>query len=151
MGQLKQAQQQGKVSILNYSYAFKATPGLNCAVSRRLQPCCDTAWTDGSTQVCKKKKKPHELTSRSVLCTNAIQIPVSILYFICLFYCFINWTPEAPIFPASSVYAAVQAQSQIQNFKKQKKIYQKNSKLHAKYKVSVLFTALLYFLFKTSF
>ena len=29
---------------------------------------------------------------------QTLQIPVSVLYFICLFYCFVNWTPEAPIF-----------------------------------------------------
>ena len=54
---------------------------------------------------------------------QTLQIPVSVLYFICLFYCFVNWTPEAPYIQASSVYAAVQAQNQIQNFKNQKNKY----------------------------
>ena len=51
---------------------------------------------DGSTQVCKKRSHmnwPHEVSFAQTL-----QIPVSVLYFICLFYCFVNWTPEAPIF-----------------------------------------------------
>ena len=87
---------------------------------------------------------PHEVSF-----AQTIQIPVSVLYYICLFYCFVNWTPEAPYIPASSVYAAVQAQNQIQNLKNQKNKYKKNSKLHAKYKVPVLFAALLFFLFKT--
>ena len=50
---------------------------------------------------------------------------------------------------ASSVYAAVQAQNQIQNFKNQKNKYEKISKLNAKYKFPVLFAALLFLLFKT--
>ena len=39
--------------------------------------------------------------------------------------------PRGPYIPASSVYAAVQAQNQIQNLKNQKNKYKKNSKLHA--------------------
>ena len=51
---------------------------------------------DGSTQVCKKGSHmnwPHDVSFAQTL-----QILVSVLYYISLFYCFVNWTPEATIF-----------------------------------------------------
>ena len=96
-------------------------------------------------------KKSHMNWPHEVSFAQTLQIPVSVLYFICLFYCFVNWTPEAPIFRLVRFMPRFRHKIKYKISKTRKKyiyIY-KNSKLHAKYKVPVLFAALLFFLFKT--
>ena len=80
---------------------------------------------------------------------QTLQIPVSVLYFICLFYCFVNWTPEATIFRLVRFMPRFRHKIKYKISKTRKTNIKKNSKLNAKYKVPVLFAALLFFLFKT--
>ena len=87
---------------------------------------------------------PHEVSFAQTL-----QIPVSVLYFICLFYCFVNWTPEAPIFRLVRFMPRFRHKIKYKISKTRKTNIKKNSKLNAIYKVPVLFAALLFFLFKT--
>ena len=97
----------------------------------------------------KKKKRMHMNWPHEVSFAETLQIPVSVLYFICLFYCFVNWTPEAPIFRLVRFMPRFRHKIKYKISKTRKTNIKKNSKLNAKYKVPVLFAALLFFLFKT--
>ena len=96
-----------------------------------------------------KKKRSHMNWPHEVSFAQTLQIPVSVLYFICLFYCFVNWTPEAPIFRLVRFMPRFRHKIKYKISKTRKTNIKKNSKLNAKYKVPVLFAALLFFLFKT--
>ena len=89
---------------------------------------------DGSTQVCKKRSHmnwPHEVSFAQTL-----QIPVSVLYFICLFYCFVNWTPEAPIFRLVRFMPRFRHKIKYKIPKTRKNKYEKNFKTKRKIQVS---------------
>ena len=101
---------------------------------------------DGSSQVCKKKSLmnwPHDVSF-----AQTIQILVSVLYYICLFYCFVNWTPEATIFRLVRFMPRFRHKIKYKIPKTRKTNMKKISKLNAKYKFPVLFVALLFLLFK---
>ena len=76
---------------------------------------------------------------------QTIQILVSVLYFICLFY----WTPEALIFRLVRFMPRFRHKIKYKILKTKKNKYEKISKLNAKYKFPVSFAALLFLYFKT--
>ena len=101
---------------------------------------------DGSSQVCKKRSLMN--WPQDVSFAQTIQILVSVLYYICLFYCFVNWTPEAPIFRLVRFMPRFRHKIKYKIPKTRKTNMKKISKLNAKYKFPVLFVALLFLLFK---
>ena len=99
----------------------------------------------------KKKKKKEctwiDLTKCSLHKRYKFQLAYSILfaYFIALLI-----GPPRPLYSGwFGLCRGSGTKSNTKFQKPEKQIYKKNSKLHAKYKVPVLFAALLFFLFKT--
>ena len=94
------------------------------------------------------KKRSLMNWPQDVSFAQTIQILVSVLYYICLFYCFVNWTPEAPIFRLVRFMPRFRHKIKYKIPKTRKTNMKKISKLNAKYKFPVLFVALLFLLFK---